>query len=207
MAVLGSDGSGKSTLIKRLQEDLAGVFPHIVVFHLRPYLLERKGARGPVTDPHGVAPHSLWLSCLKVPYYVVMCALGYFFKIRPALMRSALVLFDRYYDDLLVDPQRYRYGGPPSLVRFAGRFVHRPDLVLVLDVPEAELRKRKREVSLKELRRQRNAYRQLVSEFPAAVLLNGLLPAAALARSAHDAIIQHIKPCDDRRRASSHVYR
>ena len=205
VAVLGSDGSGKTTLIKRLQTELADVFPRAVVFHLRPYLLERNGAGGPVTNPHGARPHSLWLSCLKVPYYVLVYALGYLFKVRPALRRSTVVLFDRYYDDLLVDPRRYRYGGPIGLARFGSRFVRRPDLVLILDAPESELRKRKQEVSLDELHRQRNAYRKLASELPTAALLNSSLPAADVARAARDLILRHVREAGERVGASDHA--
>ena len=99
------------------------------------------------TDPHGEAPHPWWLSPLKIPYYLLDYGLGYLFKVRPRLVRSTVVLFDRYYDDLLVDPRRYRYGGPMKFARLARIFLPKPDLVLILDVNEEVLLARKREVS------------------------------------------------------------
>lgn len=115
VAVLGPDGAGKSTLIENLKENLAGAFRRTAVFHLLPGLIREKGAGGPVTNPHSKPPHPWWLSLLKIPYYLVEYGLGYLFKVRPRLVRSTLVLFDRYYHDLLVDQRRYRYSGPYGL--------------------------------------------------------------------------------------------
>jgi hypothetical protein len=70
-------------------------------------------------------------------------------------------VFDRYFHDLLVDPRRYRYGGPKWLPQFFSRLVPLPDLVLVLDAGEQVIFARKGEVRTAEVRRQREAYRQL----------------------------------------------
>jgi thymidylate kinase len=192
VAVLGSDGAGKSTLISHLREKLAGAFRRAEVFHLRPGLMGARGASGPVIDPHGKPLHPVWLSFLKVPYYVLDYGLGYLLKVRWKLVRSTLVLFDRYYDDLLVDPLRYRYRGLRWFVHLARRLVPMPDLCLILDVPEDQLRARKREVSLEELRRQRQAYRKLAMEGPNAVLLDGSLAPTEVTRNASEAILDHL---------------
>ena len=57
------------------------------------------------------------------------------------------MLFDRYHGDLLVDPRRYRYGGPMSLARLIVRFMPQPDLVFFLDATPEILLARKQEVS------------------------------------------------------------
>jgi len=145
-----------------------------------------------VTDPHGKAPHPWWLSLLKIPYYLLDYGLGYYLMMRPRLVRSTLILFDRYYDDLLVDPRRYRYSGPHRLARLARYFVPRPDLIFVIDVSEEELLARKQEVSHKELGRQREAYRKLAAELPNAVLLDGSLTPKEVARNASEAILDYL---------------
>jgi thymidylate kinase len=192
VAVFGPDGCGKSTLIQHLQAMLVEPFRRTVAFHLRPRLISRNANDGPVTDPHGKPPYSWWLSLLKIPYYLLEYGLGYLFQVRPRLVRSTLVLFDRYYDDLLVDPRRYRYGGPLELVRLARRLIPRPDLVLILDASEDQLMARKREVSPAELRRQRAAYRRLAAELPNAVLLDGSLPAAQVAQDACEVTLDYL---------------
>jgi thymidylate kinase len=72
-----------------------------------------------------------------------------------------LVLFDRYYFDLLVDTRRYRYGGPRWLIRLFGVCIPAPDLTIILDVPAEALRARKAELTLDEARRQRDEYLRL----------------------------------------------
>lgn len=192
VAVLGPDGVGKSTLIQHLQETLAAAFRRTAVFHLRPNLLGRQTSNGPVTDPHGKAPHPWWLSLLKIPYYLADYSLGYLFKVRPRLVHSTLVLFDRYYHDLLVDPRRYRYSDSTRPARVTCKFVPKPDLFLILDVAERELLDRKQEVSLDEMRRQREAYRQLAARVPNAILLDGSLLAEKVARNASDAVLSYL---------------
>jgi thymidylate kinase len=87
---------------------------------------------------------------------------GYLTVLRPFLARSGLIMFDRYFQDLLVDPIRYRYGGPMWLPRLLNAFVPPPDLLLlVLDAAEEVILSRKRELPPVELRRQRASYHQL----------------------------------------------
>jgi thymidylate kinase len=192
VVVLGPDGAGKSTLIDRLEADLSGAFRRTARFHLMPGLFRKKGDGSPVTNPHAKPPRSFLASLLKLVYYFFDYTLGYWLKVRPALVKSTLVLFDRYYDDLLIDPLRYRYGGPMWLARWLSRLIPRPDLWLILDVPEDELLRRKQEVPFEELHRQREAYRRLVSELSNAIILDGSLPPEEVARQAEDAILEYM---------------
>jgi thymidylate kinase len=193
VAVLGPDGAGKTTLIEHLDRSLgAAGFRQVSVFHLLAHPGRPNTSHNPVTDPHRHLAYPPWLSLLKVCYYVLLNLIGYLLIVRPRLIRSALVLFDRYYDDLLVDPRRYRYGGPMRFARFAGHFVHRPDLYFVLDCVEDQLVNRKQEVSREELGRQREAYRRLAAQLPNAVVLDGSQPADEVARSVNDVVADYL---------------
>jgi thymidylate kinase len=79
---------------------------------------------------------------------------------------TGVLLFDRYYGDLLVDPLRYRYGGPAWIAAWWSRLLPRPDRVLYLDAREDVLLERKREVSREALTRSRIRYRELVEGLP-----------------------------------------
>ncbi|MBI4639270.1 MAG: phosphotransferase [Candidatus Tectomicrobia bacterium] len=192
IAVLGSDGTGKSTLIQHLQQTIRGSFRGTAVFHLRPRLWGRKASGEPVTEPHANPPYHPLLSVMKLAYYFADYLLGYWLKVRPTLVRSALVLFDRYYDDLLVDSRRYRYGGPRWLLRWIQRLIPHPDLFLIMDAPEDRLLQRKQELPLDELRRQRVDYQRLAAELPNAVLLNGSGAEQEVARQATEVILDFL---------------
>ena len=192
VVVLGPDGSGKSTLIEHLKTNLIRAFRRTNCFHLMPGLLRRRGDSGPVTDPHGKPPRSKLVSFLKLIYYFLDYIFGYWVKVRPMLVKSTLVLFDRYYDDLLIDPKRYRYGGPMWLVKWLQRLIPQPDLYFVLDVPVEKLRERKQEVEPEELQRQIKAYREFAFSKPNAVLLDGSQSVEEVVRQAQEVVLDYM---------------
>jgi thymidylate kinase len=69
-----------------------------------------------------------------------------------------VLLFDRYHADLLVDPRRYRYGGPMWLARLASRLMPQPDIVCFLDAEPEVLLARKQEVGREALAESREKY-------------------------------------------------
>ena len=163
---LGADGSGKSTTLAAVGAALGPVFRRVTSKHLAPALFNDARGNSPVMAPHSRPPRSLVASLAKAAYWVADYTLGYYLKIRPALARSTLVLFDRYLVDALVDPRRYRYGGPRSVLHLVWSVIPKPDLVILLDAPTEVLRARKQEVSLRETERQRHAYRECVAMLP-----------------------------------------
>jgi thymidylate kinase len=155
---LGPDGVGKSTLIKCLTQVISPAFPRHRVFHWRPMLLWRRKHCGDAADPHGRSQHGTWWSLGRLFAHLLDYWLGYWLVMRPLLGRSGLVIFDRYFYDLLIDPKRYRYGGPLWAARLLRALIPRPDLVFVLDAPEQVLLSRKQEVAPEEVQRQRRTY-------------------------------------------------
>jgi thymidylate kinase len=172
LVVLGPDGAGKSSLIKQLIETTQTSFPGHQLFHWRPGCLWRRKGTGGSADPHGKNPHPAWWSVARVFSHILDYWVGYVSKIRPALVQSNVVVFDRYFYDLLVDPRRYRYGGPQRLLSTLALFVPRHDLILVLDASEEIVLSRKQELGREELRRQRRGYRRLAQTLPQAELLS-----------------------------------
>ena len=143
-------------------------------------------------DPHARQAYRAWLSGLKLVYYTLENWLAYFAWVRLALVRSTLIVSDRYFDDLRVDPRRYRYGGPPWLVDAFARLQPRPDLYLVLDCPEDTLLARKQELSRPELVRQRAAYRHLAADLGRATVLDASQPVDQVAHQACSAVLRHL---------------
>ena len=98
-------------------------------------------------------------------YWFVYYTLGYLGR-HLDLMRSTLVLNDRHFVDVLVDPRRYRYGGPMWLVRLIWRLIPKPDLIVLLDAPPDVLYARKGEGTPASLARRRAEYLQLAEVTP-----------------------------------------
>jgi thymidylate kinase len=129
--------------------------------------------------------------------------LGYWLATRPLLARTGLVVFDRYFHDLLVDPLRYRDGAPTWLPKFLSRFVTPPELLfLILDAPEEVILSRKREVPPPELRRQRAAYVRLSDNLPNALLINNCCGLDRTISDASHAVVEHLARRFQRRHAS-----
>lgn len=188
VAFLGTDGSGKSTVMAEVERDLGPAFWGRKQYHkrplsspfrwtkryrIRPPRAKRPGAAGPEKsaasgfNPHALPSRGAAYSLTKLAFWWVdFTVLGYLIEIFPRLTRLSLLLFDRYYQDLLVDPRRYHYGGSMRLAQLVGRFVPQPHLIFLLDAPPEVLRARKQELPFEEVARQREAYKELVWRLP-----------------------------------------
>jgi len=156
IVILGPDGAGKSSVIRGLVEKLNLRGCAVEVRHLKPRIVFA-GRGEPVTivvDPHGKPPRSAFLSMVKIVVWLFEEWYAQIFLDK----RDCVLLCDRYYHDLLIDPKRYRYGGPQWVARLIGGLMPRPKLWILLDAPPAVLRARKQEVSPQETARQREAY-------------------------------------------------
>lgn len=190
---LGTDGSGKSSVIKGICDrlDVDGYETHKV--HLRPSFRRNPGQESPpVIDPHGKPPYGRLVSTIKVFYLIVVYCGGCFIRIRPLLKPRAVVIFDRYYHDILVDPLRYRYGGPMWLVRWAGELIPKPGLWILLDAPSEVLQARKQEVPFEETVRQRKEYLKLVKGMENGVVIDASKSLDDVVADANAAIINFL---------------
>ena len=194
LAVLGPDGAGKSAVLRRLARDSSLPFGTTTQqFHFRPRFGRRTKNLPPITDPHGSRPRSVVISVLKLLYWLVDCWLGYMLTVRPARRNFGLVLFDRYLDDIQVDPRRYRL--PDSsrwFVKLVVRLAPRPDLYVLLDVPAEIVQQRKAEVAPAESQRQRQAYLELFRSLPNARVVNATACADEVAAEVKTVVLKSI---------------
>lgn len=171
IVVAGPDGSGKSTFAQEFLEASRGLFRRYDYYHWSPGPLPRPGSligkpQRDASSPHAAPPRGRTLSLGLSLYHWFNFVLGSWLRVMPWRLRSGLVIGERGWWDLAVDPRRYRLRVPGWWLRFLGRLIPKPDLVFVLDAPAQEMLTRKGELTGEELERQRISWRaiQLPSE-------------------------------------------
>jgi len=163
VGVLGVDGSGKSTLLDNLPGLLEPFFRKHHMIHFQPGFFGKR-RKDAVQSPHAHSPRSKPTSWLKVLYYYADWLFGYLGDLRSRIARSTLVLCDRTFDDLVVDPKRYRLQASSTLTNLLRRALPAPALILVLVGPAESIHARKPELSVAEIERQQDMLRRLAAK-------------------------------------------
>jgi serine acetyltransferase/thymidylate kinase len=148
--------------------------------------------RKPVVDPYAQPPRGRLTSSLKIFYFLFSYVFTYLSSVRIFLIKSTLVVFDRYYHDILADPKRYRYGGPLWLVRWVSKMIPGPDLWIFLDAPAGVLQARKQEVSAEDSKRQREAYLDLAKRLDSSVVIDSSQPLKNVIIDVQHTIIRYL---------------
>ena len=157
---LGPDGSGKSTIINSIAKNHLP-FRRLDYFHLKPFKSKSANTIINSENPHELPTYSILKSYIKLIFFVFQYNIGWALNIFLLKRKSSLIIFDRYFDDLLVDFKRYRFGGSIKLVNWMRHFIPKPDLYFILTANADVIYKRKQEVDFDELKRQINDYRKL----------------------------------------------
>lgn len=169
IAFLGTDGSGKSTIINRTEPLIDQMFGMRIKYeHMRPNFLsslsvvmgkeKKHDVKHICPDPHASKPSGFLGSIIRLSYYWFDYTLGYVCKI--AFSKNIIWLFDRYYYDYYLDQRRARINLPNWIIKLYGIFVPSPDLTLCLGGDPEKIYARKPETSLEEVRRQTVALRK-----------------------------------------------
>lgn len=164
LSVSGPDGSGKTTVIDMVITQLRAIYGDDAVHysHFRPTFLPRiaevaKKARAVATvdvdydRPHRAQPSGLAGSAARLAYYSFDYLGGYFRTVRPALKRREVMLFDRYYYDMIADSFRSRISLPMALMRAVGRLLPLPKYAFFVSVDPEEIHRRKQELTMERI--------------------------------------------------------
>ena len=193
VVLLGPDGAGKSSVASALAADLAPAFSGVRRASFPPALLQRlhRPCADTVSCPHALPVRSPAMSALRaLGYWSVHHLFCFRLLARLRAARSVLTVHDRHLVDALVDPRRYRYGGPMRLLHAIWWLGPRPDLVILLDAPPEVLQQRKQEVPFAETARQCRDYRQLVAMLPQGHIIAADRPFDEVVRAADDLILR-----------------
>lgn len=175
IAVLGPDGTGKSTFIEGLQEKLAFYYvaddSKFHVYHFRPTLLPNLAEVGEkakikeqdkdFTNPHRAKPANRISSLIRMVYYWLDYLIGVPLLLRKDVQFDRFTIYDRYIYDFLIDPRRSRINLPYSIRKCFTLLVPQPRLVFVLSAKTSTIYARKQELTMDEIERQLGEYGKL----------------------------------------------
>ncbi len=193
LVVMGPDGCGKSSVIQGITRNLSAQFHTIQYQHLMPSLKQCSSAEQ-AQIPHGKTTYNLPLSLLKLLYLMLKYTFGSLPYQKIIQSHHALLIFDRYYHDILIDPQRFRYGGPYWLLKLVCRIIPAPHLFILLDADAETLQLRKQEVPFAETARQRTAYLSLFKRLKNAHIIDATAPLEDTIETVRQLVLAHRNP-------------
>ena len=155
----GPDGSGKTTVIDLLLEQLAPVFRTAhKYYHFRPALFGnlgevahsaglKKEVDRDYSKPHRGGQTSALSSFARLLYYSLDYIVGYFVKVKAVTRITRIVIFDRYYTDIICDSRRSRiYLNYKFLYGFGKLFIPSLDYNILLTASTDTILARKKEL-------------------------------------------------------------
>ena len=187
IACLGPDGSGRTSVVEELGMRPLAPFAHAHIMDLRPHMM-----RPTPVDPDSRVPRGPLGTIAKRMMFVADYWLGYWLQIRPKLVASTMVVSNRYFDDILVDPGYYRIDRSRGLARWLLPWIPRPELWLVFDIPSEVLQTRTREVAAEEAARLRSEYRKVLRRREDVVVLDAGRPLEEVSAEAERAIVAQL---------------
>ena len=193
----GPDGVGKTTVIDMLIARLGDVFRTVHSYmHFRPMLFGnlgevahsvglKKEVDREYTKPHRGGHVGVVSSLVRLAYYSVDYIVGYWLKVKSQIRITRLVIFDRYYTDVICDSRRSRiFLNYKFLYWFGWVFVPRLDYNVLLTARTETILARKRELTEEGIRAinerieflaKKRGYRKFVNEGTAEEMVTEIL--------------------------------
>ncbi len=204
IAVIGPDGSGKSTLIEATIRELSPYFGSILTHHWRPSILpdlgvllgrrDKRSLGESVADPHAMPAHAFLIGTLSLLYYLSDYWFGYLTRVWRPLSKNHLVIFDRYACDMWLDPKRFRISLPEWFLKYAVWLTPQPDLYILLTGDPELIHARKPETSPADVAECLYKMNQLLKVYRSrAVIIDSMQPRSAVLDEAKKSILDVIK--------------
>jgi len=171
----GVDGAGKSTILEATRRLLSEKFrKKTVVIRHRPSLLpilssfiygkQNAEKRAATKLPRQGTNKSKLKSLLRFAYYYSDHLFGRAYIFCKYQLRNYVVLYDRYYFDLIIDGKRTNIELDQALPKWLYRFVQKPKLNFFLYAPVETILTRKKELSPEAITTLTSNYKNLFDE-------------------------------------------
>ena len=190
----GPDGSGKTTVIDQILERLAPVFRTAhKYYHFRPALFGnlgevahsaglKKEVDRDYSKPHRAGKTGAFSSFARLLYYSIDYIIGYFVKVKSVIRITRVVIFDRYYTDIICDSRRSRiYLNYKFLYWFGKLFIPSLNYNILLTARSEKILARKRELDEEGIRRINKRIDYLADKKGYKKILNEQTPEVAVA--------------------------
>lgn len=211
----GPDGSGKTTVIDLMMESLGPVFRSAsVCCHFRPTLFGnlgdvahsaglKKEVDHKYDDPHRGGRTGTFSSLLRLWYYSVDYILGHFIKVKAQTCSGRIVIFDRYYTDIICDSRRTRIHLNRKFLYIFGRlFIPKLDYNILLTASTDTILSRKAELDREGIDKINDNIVWLAGKKGYTKILNESTPEVAIA-----SILQHVFECQNKKNLNRLRYR
>lgn len=181
VVILGPDGCGKSTITNALSKDLQRGYRNIWQFHWRPGLLPKLGQSNSSGSSNGknqnsalptVSKYKGIVSLVRFVYYWLDFVIGYWLKIYPKKAQTTLVIGERYFPDVLVNPVRYGFSVSPEIMRLAAKCVPQADVIILLEDDPVVINVRKDELSIDAIADLLDKYKKELLHWQSPVIIN-----------------------------------
>ena len=162
MSLTGPDGSGKTTVLTSVEDSLSNIYREVALYHFRPTVIPRiaelfnkvglkKEVDTQYDKPHRGGKTGKVSSLIRLTYYLVDYITGYFIVVKPILFRRGVVIFDRYFTDVMSDSRRSRIGLDYKWVFPFRKLVPKMNYSFIIFVEPEEILKRKQELTREQI--------------------------------------------------------
>jgi thymidylate kinase len=166
ISFMGVDGSGKTFLAKEIYKKIK----NSQYLHLKPYIII-PDHRTVVKKPHLQEKSSFTISILRLFSWFISYKI-FFYKDRV----NKIFIFDRYANDILIDPLRYRHSLSAKFTKKILTLFPKPNLWIFLNPPFRTAKSRKNELQDVELKRQISEYSKFFRNKKNILVLNTRMP-------------------------------
>jgi thymidylate kinase len=145
----GAPGSGKSEVIRQCATQVRDKFSCAgpMHFYWKPLRISNGIDASAPVDPQKHDRRGRFFSLLSLFHHWLGFQFGYWFKVRPELVRNRLVVGDSYAYDLLLNPSRYGLELPRWILNQAVSLVMKPSLTIALTGSVSATKAQKQELA------------------------------------------------------------